>query len=682
MPKHTSKTIFTQLLLLFTAWNLYSQTSPPPLRHIQLDQSLTAALTEAQDIASGRDGSVAMISGLFYSGNNGNQVDFFDRNQNHIWELTTTAYYFHTLAIESDSAIWIGGSGPGNIGNTLEKRDHAGNRLLQISLSGGKITHMVTDTANNLFAYNAGGLMKFTAQGTLIWAKSYSGFTALTRLIYNPNHTLSLVSGSQVIILDLNGNILFSKNVTGGIVLIYPDHSITIVNPNTYQVAKYDSSGTNLWSVAVSVSHQGYPHAAAVINTGGTVFTYPYTYSVHQSPNCNGPFISDTYGYVYLDRNGVEKSGDFDRASSSEAIVKRLKEDVNGDILLSESNYMWTGFSCLSRGDNFAQGTRWVFEGACPQDPPRHPISPVPAFGSIQALTVSVTPVSPTISPRNIASQLRPFVYPIFGCCSKAGLAFTFTQQVNSFQFTSSIFYQDSIWWDFGDGTTDSTEHPSHIFNTQMDSIRVCLFAKNACGIDSTCTWVRFCSDVQFSPHLTEICVGDSISFVNTSDSGLTFSWFDNGVLLSTDTQITWIASSPGLHNISLLGDNGLCQTIDSTIIQTFGQPPTAGFTYSHSNLALSFSDTSQNATSWYWDFGDGDTSTAQFPLHTYLGSGTYNICQIATNSCGSDTFCTVFSCNVALSNFGAYQYLDSLYFTDSSTNAQKWYWDFDDGST
>src|SRR5665647_2328038 len=41
--------------------------------------------------------------------------------------------------------------------------------------------------------------------------------------------------------------------------------------------------------------------------------------------------------------------------------------------------------------------------------------------------------------------------------------------------------------------------------------------------------------------------------------------------------------------------------------------------------LIVQFTDQSQNATGWGWDFGDGGNSTAQNPVHSYSLPGTYN---------------------------------------------------------
>lgn len=69
---------------------------------------------------------------------------------------------------------------------------------------------------------------------------------------------------------------------------------------------------------------------------------------------------------------------------------------------------------------------------------------------------------------------------------------------------------------------------------------------------------------------------------------------------------------------------------------------PVANFTASQQSGTLreSFTDTSTGgaATSWAWTFGDGATSTAQSPSHTYASAGTYSVNLTATNSAGSST--------------------------------------------
>ena len=56
-------------------------------------------------------------------------------------------------------------------------------------------------------------------------------------------------------------------------------------------------------------------------------------------------------------------------------------------------------------------------------------------------------------------------------------------------------------------------------------------------------------------------------------------------------------------------------------------------------NGTVEFTDLSSNAPfAWAWDFGDGTTSVAQNPTHTYTIDGTYDVQLISTNQYGSDT--------------------------------------------
>jgi len=69
---------------------------------------------------------------------------------------------------------------------------------------------------------------------------------------------------------------------------------------------------------------------------------------------------------------------------------------------------------------------------------------------------------------------------------------------------------------------------------------------------------------------------------------------------------------------------------------------PIAGFKVSDTNSCtgkIKFTDLSlYGATSWLWDFGDGNTSNQQHPLHFYSSNGVYTIKLVSTNAIGSDT--------------------------------------------
>ncbi len=66
---------------------------------------------------------------------------------------------------------------------------------------------------------------------------------------------------------------------------------------------------------------------------------------------------------------------------------------------------------------------------------------------------------------------------------------------------------------------------------------------------------------------------------------------------------------------------------------------PTADFSVTpQAPYTFAFTDLSVNATAWLWDFGDGNTSTDQNPVHTYAAAGTYNVLLTAKRGSCNDT--------------------------------------------
>jgi uncharacterized protein (TIGR02145 family) len=81
--------------------------------------------------------------------------------------------------------------------------------------------------------------------------------------------------------------------------------------------------------------------------------------------------------------------------------------------------------------------------------------------------------------------------------------------------------------------------------------------------------------------------------------------------------------------SIRCLRDNQTAPISDFSAIPTGGLAP----------LIVNFTDESLNSPStWQWDFGDGNSSTQQNPVHTYQNAGSYTVQLTVTNSYGSDT--------------------------------------------
>jgi PKD repeat protein len=155
---------------------------------------------------------------------------------------------------------------------------------------------------------------------------------------------------------------------------------------------------------------------------------------------------------------------------------------------------------------------------------------------------------------------------------------------------------------------------------------------------------------------------------------------------------------SAGLHTVSVRAENGgpeidcsnnLAQTTISVV-----RVPVANFTAAFTGTGrVQFTDRSTNTpTVWLWDFGDGTTSDAQHPLHTYATDGTYTVGLTVCNEFGFDE--TVRADAVVVTGVGgpvtaagdADVYSGTVpltvQFTDrSSGGPTAWCWSFGDGN-
>ena len=108
----------------------------------------------------------------------------------------------------------------------------------------------------------------------------------------------------------------------------------------------------------------------------------------------------------------------------------------------------------------------------------------------------------------------------------------------------------------------------------------------------------------------------------------------------NTPQQMYW-NNGFGWSGNNFTSDNGV------VILDCIG--PATNFSTSITGLDVGFSNASSGApTTFSWDFGDGNTDNIPNPTHTYASPGTYSVCLISTNGCGSDTTCkniTVTSC-------------------------------------
>ncbi len=133
------------------------------------------------------------------------------------------------------------------------------------------------------------------------------------------------------------------------------------------------------------------------------------------------------------------------------------------------------------------------------------------------------------------------------------------------------------------------------------------------------------------------------VSFINTSaENPVSYLWDFGDGGTSTAENPTHNYTQNGTYTVCLTatnsaGENMVCKEVE--ILLT----PVAAFDYTVTgNGELTFADQSTNdPTSWSWDFGDGNTSSEQNPIHAFEVSGEYNVCLTSANAAGEDTNCS-----------------------------------------
>ncbi|MFN0188559.1 MAG: PKD domain-containing protein [Bacteroidia bacterium] len=130
---------------------------------------------------------------------------------------------------------------------------------------------------------------------------------------------------------------------------------------------------------------------------------------------------------------------------------------------------------------------------------------------------------------------------------------------------------------------------------------------------------------------------GTSYSFNNGFPALATSVWdYGDGSPLDTVFNPTHTYSSPGTYTACSYAIGACTSDTACATIIICPAPALAGFSYVTTYPTVDFTDASQNAASYSWDFGDGSPldNTAN-PSHTYAIFGLYTVCLTITDTCG-----------------------------------------------
>ena len=261
----------------------------------------------------------------------------------------------------------------------------------------------------------------------------------------------------------------------------------------------------------------------------------------------------------------------------------------------------------------------------------------------------------------------------------------------------------DSLLWNFGDGNTSTSQNPSHTY-LSAGTFDVSLTVSGPGGSDqeicSSCIVVLDPAPVaSFDASTTSGVYDLPVSFNNTSSGPVSsYQWSFGDGATSSESSPTHVYSEAGIFTVSLTatGPGGTDTYTCASCIVVGSPAPIAGFSTSSTSgdwdLEVQFTNSSSGPiTDYSWNFGDGNTSAEENPMHTYTAAGSYLVSLTVSGPGGSDTeicsACITVTDPAPVADFviaPATGVLDLLVtFTDLSTGPITSYaWNFGDGGT
>jgi len=269
-------------------------------------------------------------------------------------------------------------------------------------------------------------------------------------------------------------------------------------------------------------------------------------------------------------------------------------------------------------------------------------------------------------------------------------------------KFTDTSTGNPESWnWDFGDGSTSAQANPVHAYSTP-GAFHVNLTVSRGNNKDTSVQTVVSggVPAADFVADSTTVSVDTPVHFMDkTLNSPTSWSWdFGDGVT-ATDQNPTHAYLVKGIYTVTLTATNNNGRDTQKKVNYiTVGVIPKADFiseipAYQQGTRMqyARFIDTSVgNPTSWSWDFGDGQTSSEQYPpLHLYSSDGSYSVSLTVKNIFGQNTMektnlitvkqGPIVDFKADKTRAGVNQF---IHFTDLSTNSpHDWKWDFGDGT-
>jgi len=190
-----------------------------------------------------------------------------------------------------------------------------------------------------------------------------------------------------------------------------------------------------------------------------------------------------------------------------------------------------------------------------------------------------------------------------------------------------------------------------------------------------------------------EYCVG------TTAGNNNIINWTNNGTNLNfNQTGLSLTYNQMYFVSVRTTNNAGLVSTLstsDGQYLKLPTAPANANYSLQSNTVcesdSVQFVNASNNSTSWLWSFPSGNptTSTLEHPKVLYPSSGLYNVELIAYGPGGNDTIQQNVSVALQTSPISSFEVNDTIIYLpnaflgtiNNSTDANSFYWDFNDGN-
>jgi gliding motility-associated-like protein len=265
---------------------------------------------------------------------------------------------------------------------------------------------------------------------------------------------------------------------------------------------------------------------------------------------------------------------------------------------------------------------------------------PVKVYNNMGNYTVSLTVTNAqgcqnTITKNNYIQLAAPTIGftadSLLGCFP---LKATFSSTVTASEPVQSYL------WNFGDGTTATVANPVHIYTAEGE-YTVSLTVTTVSGCIATLSRNNFIRagskpNAEFMGVPQTVCLFAPVGFTNLTDSTDQWMWTFGDGGMSAAFSPSHIYGDTGVFTVQLIAFNKGCADTVTKTDYIFVSPPRADFTVirdCNNPYVVQFRDTSLAPDTWFWDFGDGITSSQQHPTHIYTSKGTFTATLTVTDT-------------------------------------------------